>query len=164
MLEQPRVSVIVPALNEAATIAICLARVLEQPFVAEVIVVDDGSTDDTASIVRQMVDPRVRVISHPVNRGKGASIRTAVPACSFSYIAIQDADLEYDPADLGRLLEPLDSGEALHNDQLREDLEPPAGSVLHQPRGHTWGSCRVRSLARREHHGHCPAPQGDGRH
>ena len=112
MLEQPRVSVIVPALNEAATIAICLARVLEQPFVAEVIVVDDGSTDDTASIVRQMDDPRVRVMSHPVNRGKGASIRTAVPLCSASYIAIQDADLEYDPADLRRLLEPLDSGEA----------------------------------------------------
>ena len=107
-----RVSVIVPALNEQATIAVCLARVLGQPFVAEVIVVDDGSTDRTAEIVSQLEESRVRLVSHRLNRGKGASIRTAVPLCTASYIAIQDADLEYDPADLARLLVPLDSGEA----------------------------------------------------
>ncbi len=106
------VSVIVPALNEQATIAACLARVLDQPFVAEVIVVDDGSEDNTAAIVAGFEDSRVRLLSHRVNRGKGASIRTAVPLCTAAFIAIQDADLEYDPVDLGRLLGPLESGEA----------------------------------------------------
>ena len=111
-MDHPRVSVIVPALNEEATIARCLERVLEQSFVAEILVIDDGSSDGTAEIVRSIQDPRVRLISHRLNRGKGASIRTAVPLCTAAYIAIQDADLEYDPADMGRMLEPLDSGEA----------------------------------------------------
>ncbi len=112
MQDRPRVSIIVPALNEEGTIARCLSRVLEQTFVAEVIVVDDGSTDRTSSIVANIQDSRLRLLSHPVNRGKGASIRTAVRLCTADYIAIQDADLEYDPVDLGRLLGPLDSGDA----------------------------------------------------
>jgi len=112
MNNEPRLSVIVPAFNEEATIALCLERLLEQPFVAEVFVVNDGSTDQTEEIVGSFNDTRLHLLSHQVNRGKGASIRTAAPKCSAKFIAIQDADLEYDPVDLGRMLEPLDNGDA----------------------------------------------------
>jgi len=112
MLTHPRVSVIVPALNEQDTITLCLERVLGQKFVAEVIVINDGSQDGTVNAVLGIQDSRVRLVSHSLNRGKGASIRTAIPLCTAQYIAIQDADLEYDPADMLRMLEPLDSGEA----------------------------------------------------
>ena len=106
--EQPRLSLVMPAFNEEATIARSLERCLAQPFVLEVIVVDDGSTDKTVAILEAIDDPRVRVIQHPTNRGKGAAIRTGITAATGGYVGIQDADLEYDPADLGKLLVPLD--------------------------------------------------------
>ena len=108
--EQPRLSLVMPAFNEEATIARSLERCLAQPFVLEVIVVDDGSTDKTVAILEAIDDPRVRVIQHPSNRGKGAAIRTGITAATGDYVGIQDADLEYDPADLGKLLVPLDQG------------------------------------------------------
>lgn len=99
-----------PAFNEAATITESIVRVLEQPFVLELIVVDDASTDSTLAQVAAFDDPRVRVFSHPVNRGKGAALRTGISHARGTYVGIQDADLEYDPADLARLLVPLDKG------------------------------------------------------
>lgn len=108
--EQPRLSLVMPAFNEEATIATALERCLAQPFVLEVIVVDDGSTDKTVAILEAINDPRVRVIQHPTNRGKGAAIRTGITAATGDYVGIQDADLEYDPTDLGKLLVPLDQG------------------------------------------------------
>ena len=108
--EQPRLSLVMPAFNEEATIAASLERCLAQPFVLEVIVVDDGSTDNTVPVLEAIDDPRVRVIQHPSNRGKGAAIRTGITAATGNYVGIQDADLEYDPADLVKLLVPLDQG------------------------------------------------------
>lgn len=107
---QPRLSLVMPAFNEERTIATALERCLAEPFVLEVIVVDDGSTDKTVSILEGINDPRIRIIKHSYNRGKGAAIRTGITAATADYVGIQDADLEYDPADLAKLLVPLDQG------------------------------------------------------
>jgi len=101
-----------PAYNEEATIAQSIERVLEQPFVGELIIVNDASTDGTENILDQIADQRVSVIHHPVNRGKGAAIRTGIGQATLPYVGIQDADLEYNPADLARVIEPLERGVA----------------------------------------------------
>ena len=106
------VSIVMPAYNEAATIEAAMARVLEQPFVRELIVVDDGSVDRTSDLARNVDDSRVRIVVHDVNQGKGAALRTGIALATSSYVAIQDADLEYDPADLHGLLGPLRDGRA----------------------------------------------------
>lgn len=106
--QPPRLSLVMPAFNEEGTITASLERCLAQPFVLEVIVVDDGSTDKTVEVLEAISDTRVRVIQHPTNRGKGAAIRTGITAATGDFVGIQDADLEYDPADLARLLVPLD--------------------------------------------------------
>lgn len=110
MDQQPRLSLIMPAYNESATIEQAIDRCVAQDFVNEVIVVDDGSTDETASLVEQIDSPKIRLLRHSVNRGKGAAIRTGIDAAQSDFVGIQDADLEYDPADLARLLIPLDQG------------------------------------------------------
>lgn len=113
-VSEPRrcLAVAVPCFNEAGTIAVLVDRVLESPWVAEVVVVDDGSTDGTAKVLADIDHPRVRVITHDVNRGKGASLRTAFAVVSAEYVIVQDADLEYDPTEYGLLLEPLERGVA----------------------------------------------------
>ena len=105
-------SVVIPAFNEEATIEFSIRRVLDQPFVGEIIVVDDGSTDATLAQVANLDDPRIRVLEHKQNRGKGAALRTGFKHATGPYVAVQDADLEYDPADLLRLLIPLRDGRA----------------------------------------------------
>jgi glycosyltransferase involved in cell wall biosynthesis len=80
--------------------------------VAEVIVVDDGSTDGTVAAVRSVRDDRIEVFEHGVNRGKGAALRTGFAAATADYVIVQDADLEYDPAEYPDLLGPLESGVA----------------------------------------------------
>ncbi len=103
----PVLSVIIPAYNEAGTIARVLERVLALPGLElDVIVVDDGSTDGTADVAfrRARTDPRLRVLSHDRNRGKGAAIRTALPHAQGEVVVIQDGDLETDPRDILRLL------------------------------------------------------------
>lgn len=109
-----RVSVVVPAYNEEGTVEEILRRVLAQEAVAEVIVVDDASTDGTAAAVERVAsgDSRVRLIRHERNRGKGAAVRTGLAAASAEVVIIQDADLEYDPADYAALLGPIERGEA----------------------------------------------------
>ncbi len=99
-----------PAFNEEATIAQAIERVLAQPFVGELIIVDDASTDDTPNILEQITDERVTVLKHPINRGKGAAIRTGIGQASLPFVGIQDADLEYNPADLARVIAPLEQG------------------------------------------------------
>ncbi len=108
-----KLTVIVPAYREERTIAEALGRVLAvdlQPLAVrlEVIVCDDGSDDGTAAAAQAVArrDERVRVIRQATNQGKGAAIRAAIPHATGDYILIQDADLEYDPRDYPRLLEP----------------------------------------------------------
>lgn len=106
------VSVVMPAYNEAERVREAMARVLALDFVAELIVVDDGSRDQTAEIAESVQDPRVIVIRQPINMGKGAALRTGFEAARAPYVAVHDADLEYDPADIERLLGPLRDGRA----------------------------------------------------
>ncbi len=107
-----RVSVIMPVYNERATIEEIVRRVLAIPLDLELIIVNDASTDGTAEILRTMGDPRIRVLQHAVNRGKGAAIRTAILEASGEVIVIQDGDLEYDPSQIPALLEPIERGVA----------------------------------------------------
>ena len=94
------VSVIIPAYNEVKTILEVVRRVQEQPFIKEIIIVDDCSTDGTAELLAQTALPEnVRVLRHDKNMGKGAGIRTGVQAATKDIIIIQDADLEYNPTD-----------------------------------------------------------------
>lgn len=105
-------SVIVPCYNEAATVRELLLAVLHSPLVAEVIVVDDGSTDGTPEIVQALDNHRIRLIRQARNYGKGAALRRGFAEAAADFVIIQDADLEYDPADYGPMLEYLVSGRA----------------------------------------------------
>lgn len=99
-----------PVYNEAETVQASAERVLRQPFVHELIIVNDASTDGTAEVIGTFTDERIRVLHHDVNQGKGAALRTGFAAATGAYVGVQDADLEYNPADLARLLVPLDEG------------------------------------------------------
>ena len=105
-------SVVVPCYNEAPTIKDLVAKVLESPWVAEVIVVDDGSTDGSVELLQEVSDPRVRVFRQPTNRGKGAALRRGFAEANADFVIVQDADLEYDPAEYGTMLEYLVDGKA----------------------------------------------------
>jgi dolichol-phosphate mannosyltransferase len=111
--EASLLSVIIPVFNEVATVARLLERVLAVASPKQPIVVDDGSTDGTAAILKRYADhPEVIVLRHPHNRGKGAAIRTGLAQARGRFTLVQDADLEYDPRDYPRLLEPLLQGRA----------------------------------------------------
>jgi glycosyltransferase involved in cell wall biosynthesis len=107
--ESYRLSIVIPCYNEAGTIAQLVARVRGAAVARqEVIVVDDGSTDGTAEALRgALADQIDRVIVHPKNRGKGAAVRSGIAAATGDLVLIQDADLEYDPADYPRLIQPI---------------------------------------------------------
>src|SRR5215469_15529618 len=108
-------SILMPVYNELERVERAIAEVLETqlPTEFELIVVDDGSTDGTREILRSgSWDGRVRLIEHDHNQGKGAAIQTALREARGDYSAIFDADLEYDPADLGLLMPPLLDGRA----------------------------------------------------
>lgn len=109
-----KLSVLVPVYNEAATLNAALKRVLDvdYPCDVEVVVVNDGSADGTAVILDALDDPRVTVVHHPVNRGKGAAIRTAAESATGDYMIICDADLEYAPEEIPSLLAPVLAGDA----------------------------------------------------
>ena len=112
-----KLSVIIPCFNERTTIHEIVRRVVDVDLGAietEVVLVDDGSTDGSAAVIARLAqsEPRIRVVTHPENRGKGAALRSAQSVCSGDYVVIQDADLEYDPANYPALLAPLLSGQA----------------------------------------------------
>ena len=112
----PLVSVLVAAYNEEDTVESVVRRVAELPFRSEIVVVDDGSVDGTCALLEGLersgdVDG-LRVLAHERNRGKGAAVRTAIDASRGDIVVIQDADLEYDPRDLPRLLSPILEGHA----------------------------------------------------
>jgi len=108
----PRVTVAIPVYDEEATVARVVRRVLDGGLAAEVLVVDDGSGDGTLRALEAVRDPRLRVLRHERNRGKGAALRTAFAAATGDILLVQDADLEYDPGDYPALLAPILEGKA----------------------------------------------------
>ncbi|MFL6019591.1 MAG: glycosyltransferase family 2 protein [Gaiellaceae bacterium] len=108
-----RVSFLVPAYNEAATIGAVLDAVWALDLDKQIVVVDDGSTDGTGDVVDRWRDQRDGVVLvRQANRGKGAAVRAAIPHADGDIAVIQDADLEYDPADVPALIEPIERGVA----------------------------------------------------
>jgi glycosyltransferase involved in cell wall biosynthesis len=107
-----KLSILMPVYNEEDRIGEALKQALavSYPCDAEVLVVDDGSCDRTTEVIEQYDDVRLRLVRHSTNQGKGAAIRTAVDAATGDYIVILDADLEYDPNDIPRLLRPVLDG------------------------------------------------------
>lgn len=111
-----KVSVVIPAYNEVATIVACVERVHAalEDAPAEILVVDDGSTDGTYTALCSLKAriARLRVLRHPRNAGKGAAVTTGVVRARGRFVLIQDADLEYDPRDYKALLDPIEHGRA----------------------------------------------------
>ncbi|HEY3844755.1 MAG TPA: glycosyltransferase family 2 protein [Acidimicrobiales bacterium] len=120
MIEYPErktyrtLTVIMPVFNERATVAEIIRRMraVELPVLLQIIAVDDASSDGSDKVLKALEDSTVRVVRHEHNRGKGAAIRTALAAATGDLILIQDADLEYDPDDWPRLLDPILKGKA----------------------------------------------------
>lgn len=107
-----KLSVVIPVYNEMGTIEEILNRVKSVPMDKEIIVVDDRSTDGTMEWLSQIFDDSITVLFHPVNRGKGAALRTGFEQVTGDIVIIQDADLEYDPGEYSRLIEPILDGRA----------------------------------------------------
>jgi glycosyltransferase involved in cell wall biosynthesis len=115
MPASPRFTLLVPAYNEQNTIEDVLRRAGALDLDAELLVVDDGSTDATVAAVERVqadLGDRVRLLRHERNRGKGAAVRTGIQASRGEFLVIQDADLEYDPRDIPKLVGPLLEGVA----------------------------------------------------
>lgn len=106
-----RLSIIIPVYNEANTIGEILNRVKRVPYEKEIIVVDDGSNDQTSKILKEY-NEGIKILTHPKNMGKGAAIRTAIPHITGDIVIIQDADLEYNPSEYGNLIKPIIEGMA----------------------------------------------------
>jgi len=108
-----RVTFLIPVYNEARTIAELVERVSALPFAKELIIIDDGSTDGTSDILAGLATGRddIRVIRQ-TNQGKGAALRAGIPHITGEIAVIQDADLEYDPAEVPMLIEPIQRGHA----------------------------------------------------
>lgn len=110
--ETVKLSVVIPVFNEVKTIGEIISRVMDCGFDAEVIVVDDASTDGTREYLKRLEHPRVRCLYHAENRGKGAALRLGFAAAQNPFVVVQDADLEYSPADYHTVLAPLIDGRA----------------------------------------------------
>ena len=136
-------SVLIPVFNERSTILEIIQRVcaVNLEIDVEVIIVDDGSTDGTVQLLETINRPSVHVIFHDQNQGKGASIRTGLSHATGDVIIIQDADLEYDPQDWERLLNPIFSGKAVVVYGSRFTGERKNMMPLH------WAGNRLLSLA-----------------
>jgi glycosyltransferase involved in cell wall biosynthesis len=107
-----KLSIVIPVYNEIHTVEEILKRVQSVPHDKEIVIVDDASTDGTTERLRQVSDENVTLLFHETNRGKGAALRTGFERVTGDIIIIQDADLEYDPREYGRLIEPIIDGRA----------------------------------------------------
>ncbi|MGE0796298.1 MAG: glycosyltransferase family 2 protein, partial [Acidimicrobiia bacterium] len=111
-MPEPVLSVVMPCYNESATVLEACKRVLASPYTRQLVVVDDASVDDSAGLVESIGDDRVLLVRQPRNRGKGAALRRGFELASGPFVVVQDADLEYDPADFEQLVGPLIDGSA----------------------------------------------------
>lgn len=107
-----KLSVVIPVYNEKATIREIFQRVKAVPIEKEIILVDDFSTDGTREILGGLADGSTKVIMHDCNRGKGAALRTGFGSATGDIVIIQDADLEYDPSQYPKLIQPIIEGKA----------------------------------------------------
>lgn len=110
--KEPKISVVIPVFNERDYILSIIERVKVTGLVHEIVVVDDCSTDGTRDVLRTNNDPMITVYCHELNRGKGGALRTGFSKVTGDIVIIQDADLEYDPAEYPRLLKPILDGKA----------------------------------------------------
>jgi len=103
-----KLSVIIPAFNEKGTIKQIIEKVTRSKLVKQIVIVDDGSTDGTTEILKKMPQGKKHeIIFHARNQGKGAAVKTGLERVTEDYVIIQDADLEYDPADYEHLTKPI---------------------------------------------------------
>lgn len=113
MLSKINLSVIMPVFNEARTVREVIEKVKKSPLVKEFIIVDDGSTDGTTQLLEKLNRKnKIKVFFHKENQGKGVAIKTGLKEVTGDYVIIQDADLEYDPADFSKLLKPIEERKA----------------------------------------------------
>jgi glycosyltransferase involved in cell wall biosynthesis len=111
-VESVKLTIIIPVYNEKTTLQELLKRVAAVPIEKEIVLVDDGSTDGTRDLLRQMEGNGTKVLYHQKNLGKGAALRTGFQHANGDFIIVQDADLEYDPNDYPKLLQPVLEGRA----------------------------------------------------
>lgn len=109
-----KLSIVIPCFNEKSTIQDIVTAVKNSPIKdREIVIVDDCSTDGTREVLKTTIAPQVdKIVYHEVNQGKGAALRTGFKHVTGDVVVVQDADLEYDPQEYGRLLEPIESGKA----------------------------------------------------
>jgi glycosyltransferase involved in cell wall biosynthesis len=108
-----QLSVVMPVYNEVRSLERIVSLIREVSADCEIVIIDDGSTDGTQDVVKRLGNlPHVRVFCQPVNKGKGAALRRGFELATGAAVIVQDADLEYDPADYATLLEPLTNGTA----------------------------------------------------
>jgi glycosyltransferase involved in cell wall biosynthesis len=107
------ISVVIPVYNEESTLQKIFTLIKKTRIPSEILIIDDGSTDSTSQIIKQLQeDPSVRVITFPVNRGKGAAVSAGIKAAHGEIIILQDADLEYNPGEYKKLLKPFEKNHA----------------------------------------------------
>lgn len=110
-VDEVELTVVIPVYNEPVTVFEIIDRVRALPISKQIVVVDDGSTDGTSQALERLSGlPDVVVLKHTVNRGKGAALQTGFQFAQGRFVIVQDADLEYDPQDIMRVIEPLQAG------------------------------------------------------
>ncbi len=111
-MNPPKLSVVIPVYNEKKSLLEIIRRVQAVPIEKEIILVDDFSTDGTRDLLRDLEKQQFKVLYHEKNQGKGAALRTGFQHATGEFVIVQDADLEYDPNDYPKLLQPILDGTA----------------------------------------------------